>query len=372
MAMRLLRAFSAALFVLFFAALAHAADDKATFQARLDRVDASTRLDDPALKPWYLKLNIQLYDDTGKPSEKGTIEEWWAGPNLYKQIFTSPSYTATFLVNKDGKFRTTGAVEPPYLMEMLLRQVVHPMPRADETAGLTPQLIKTTNTSQQLMTASAGMPECIMLSRAMRKMAYPPVGLFPTFCMVPGKDILQVTYDNGIFMVARGSLGGFQQKIVPVDVKIGLSCVTTIGVKRIDAASSQMTVMKVAPLTEADFAVPASGMAPDNTPRVQMNFAKLKSEQSLLLNPVVPDSANQAQLSDPVQVQAVFGIDGKVRSMRLFSAPDPLLANSAMAAIMQWSIKPQQVDGKPVEVETNVEATFQRDPSQSEVGGRIH
>src|SRR5580698_10564719 len=103
--MRTLRALTLSLLALVLVSNAHA-DEKATLQARIDRVDAQTRLDDPALKPWYMKVNFQLYDAAGKPGEQGTFEEWWAGPSLYKRTVTSPSYTATLIVNKDGKFRT--------------------------------------------------------------------------------------------------------------------------------------------------------------------------------------------------------------------------------------------------------------------------
>src|ERR1700733_15845813 len=93
------------------------AEDKAASQARLQRADALTRVDDPALKPWYLKTNFSLFDDNGKLAEQGTLEEWWAGPSMYKRTITSPSYTGTIIVNKDGRFRTAGSAEAPYLLE---------------------------------------------------------------------------------------------------------------------------------------------------------------------------------------------------------------------------------------------------------------
>ena len=58
-------------------ALAARAEDAATLTDRLHRAENLNSLDDPAMKPWYLKLSFQLFDDKGKPTEQGTIEEWW-------------------------------------------------------------------------------------------------------------------------------------------------------------------------------------------------------------------------------------------------------------------------------------------------------
>jgi hypothetical protein len=45
---------------------------------RLQQVTAVTSLDDPAVKPWHLKLALQFFDHKGTPAGVGTIEEWRA------------------------------------------------------------------------------------------------------------------------------------------------------------------------------------------------------------------------------------------------------------------------------------------------------
>jgi hypothetical protein len=359
--MRALRVLSLAFFALLLASTAHA-DDKATAQARLDRVDAITRLDDPALKPWYMKVNFQLFDAAGKPGEQGTFEEWWAGPSLYKRTVTSPSYTATLIVNKDGKFRTSGAVETPYLLDMLEQQLVHPISPASEMTGLTPQAMKST----------PGGPDCIMYSRAVRGIPFPPPGVFPTFCMAPGKDILVVSYDNGIFQVQRGAMGGFQGRVVAVDVKIQLNIQGRISVDHLDALSSHMVAMKMAPLTDADFAVPSTGMEPVNDAPLQVGYGKLKPVQPNLINATIPEHVEPKVLGDNAQVQTVYGTDGQVRWMRVINAADPRLAASAINAVLHWTIKPYLVNGKPVEVETTVEVPFSKTASMGDVGAGAH
>src|SRR5580700_3890421 len=57
---------------------------------------------DPSLKPWHLKATYQLYDQSGKPSEQGTFEYWWASPKVYRTTWTRPSATRTDWATSDG------------------------------------------------------------------------------------------------------------------------------------------------------------------------------------------------------------------------------------------------------------------------------
>ena len=90
-----------------FAKFAQAKDDGALVQ-RVLRASHLSRINDVEMKPWHLKASFQLYDPNGKPSETGTIEEWWGGLALSKLRIESPSYTATIIENPDGDFRTQG------------------------------------------------------------------------------------------------------------------------------------------------------------------------------------------------------------------------------------------------------------------------
>src|SRR5690242_3131518 len=54
-------------------------------------------------KPWHLKADYQTYDANGKPEDKGTLEEWWAGPKKYKVSYLSNGFSQTEYRNgKDG------------------------------------------------------------------------------------------------------------------------------------------------------------------------------------------------------------------------------------------------------------------------------
>jgi len=321
------------------------AEDKATLQARLDRVNKLTALDDPSLKPWTMKIIFQIDDDGGKLKEQGSIEEWWAGPSEYKISVFSPSYTATTIVNKDGRFHTAGTAETPYLIEVLERQMVHPMPHSGEVSGLAPETVK-------LEGITGTVPECIMLGKDLRNVADPQLGLLPTYCLVPGKDLLQVSYDYGNLMVERKSMGMFQQKVMPVDVRIAINGV--------DAADSHLLALKAAPLTDADFAVPASGMEHVDTPRVRVPFHTLYTE--IVASPPrdAPFDVKPDALSAPVQVHILIGTDGIVHYARLESTPDPRMAPPALWMASHLIFTPHREDGKLVDVETTANIYFSK------------
>ena len=58
-----------------------ATPDPSALVARLQAAHQDSSLDDAALKPWHLKLKVQLFDEKGKATGDGTIEEWWSSPD---------------------------------------------------------------------------------------------------------------------------------------------------------------------------------------------------------------------------------------------------------------------------------------------------
>jgi hypothetical protein len=53
--------------------------DAATLKERLRDAEKTTSLSGDDVAPYHVKIAVQLYNEKGKPSEQGTVEEWWAG-----------------------------------------------------------------------------------------------------------------------------------------------------------------------------------------------------------------------------------------------------------------------------------------------------
>ncbi|HEV2289340.1 MAG TPA: energy transducer TonB [Candidatus Acidoferrales bacterium] len=87
-------------------------------------------------------------------------------------------------------------------------------------------------------------------------------------------------------------------------------------------------------------------------------------QEGLLANrvqPQYPEIARMARISGTVELRAIIGRDGRVRSVEVLSG-SPLLAPAAVSAVRQWRYRPTLLDGEAVEVETHVTVRFLLDP----------
>jgi TonB family protein len=312
------------------------ADNSAALIDRLHQAEASSSLDTGDLKPWHLKLNVQLFGDKSQPTEQGTIEEWWTSPSSYQIAYTFPSYTAVELRSLTGLSRTKDAGTPPSLFNLLLDQVVHPMPGAKDINGSIPDLRKETFGKVPL--------ECIMLDQKIQNVTFPPFGLFPTYCFDPGKPSLRLRYNLGSQMIIRNSVGIFQMRNVATDIRVIENKVDKAAahVGTLESNSS-ITPPQIDPTTLVTLGPPA-----------QLAGQIVNGRKVGGANPIYPDGAKSRHASGAVVIDAVIGTDGHIHSMRLSSVPDPELAISALTAVQTWTYTPYLLNGNPTEVETNI------------------
>jgi periplasmic protein TonB len=74
--------------------------------------------------------------------------------------------------------------------------------------------------------------------------------------------------------------------------------------------------------------------------------------------PEYPSLARVAGVQGRVVLQVRMKADGTVSVERILEGP-PVLADAASAAVQKWRAKPEQVNGKPVEVVSTVSFDFQ-------------
>ncbi len=73
--------------------------------------------------------------------------------------------------------------------------------------------------------------------------------------------------------------------------------------------------------------------------------------------PVYPPLAKQAGVTGVVRLNAIIGADGTVKNLTV-SSGHPILVPAAMEAAKQWVYQPTLLNGKPVEVITEIEINF--------------
>jgi TonB family protein len=336
--MRLGSACAAALFAL----VGHAcAQDTAALVERLHRADAINAIDDAQMKPWHLKLSFQLFDAKGAATEKGTIEEWWAEPSMHKTVFTSPSYTSTEIQTKDGFYRSKEASSAPYLLDLVLQQVVHPMASEEDIAASKPDLRKETFGKVAM--------DCIMLAQEIKTVAYAPLGLFPTYCFGHDQDSLRVSYDFGSQLVIRNRIGSFLGRNVAIDQTTNQGAVKAITAHVEALESMPLNTSALSPSTDLEKA-PVGAVSVSSGVIAGLIISKTP--------PSYPASARQKSITGSVIMAARIGRDGRIHALKVISSPDADLAIASLAAVRQWTYKPYLLNGMPVDVNTQITVNF--------------
>jgi protein TonB len=104
-----------------------------------------------------------------------------------------------------------------------------------------------------------------------------------------------------------------------------------------------------------------SSLIPPPRPSSPRIIQQSEGVQSGLLvyrvDPRYPQIAVNARISGTVELRAILGRDGRVRSVEVLSG-SVLLAPAAVAAVREWRYKPTLLDGEAVEVETHVTVHF--------------
>ena len=75
------------------------------------------------------------------------------------------------------------------------------------------------------------------------------------------------------------------------------------------------------------------------------------------VTPPYPPLARQVRAEGTVQLQAIIGLDGRIRDLRVTSG-HPTLIQAAVDAVRQWVYQPTTLNGSPVEVLTTIDVNF--------------
>jgi periplasmic protein TonB len=75
------------------------------------------------------------------------------------------------------------------------------------------------------------------------------------------------------------------------------------------------------------------------------------------VEPIFPTLARQTGREGRVELRALIGADGAVRSLQALEG-DPMFYPSALDAVRQWRYKPTFLNGHPVEVDTHITVIY--------------
>ncbi|MDP9052129.1 MAG: energy transducer TonB [Acidobacteriota bacterium] len=307
------------------------------------------------MKPWHLKMSVQLFDAKGKLADSGTVEEWWSSPQLDRRQYKSTAYSATE-IRRDGRvYRTPGADLPPYYLALLRWQVVHPVRKhlAYASGPKQPGGLPLVVPVLKKVTLGKISMDCISYRSASAK--DPAVlGRNTGYCLSSEGDSLRMSLDLGGEQIFRNAIGRFQDKEVAVD--------SVVYANDIKAASEHVDSLASALIPETEFEISAD--TPEVTPPIVAEGENPELE-SVLAKSILsrgdatyPEQAKFKHLAGSVVLRGIIGTSGKIRDIQVISSSDPLFVPSAMDALRDWKYKPIMLGGVPVEVETTIQTIY--------------
>jgi len=307
----------------------------------------SNGLTGPDVQPWHLKASFEILDVNGKTSDKGTIEEFWAGPKKYKLLFVSADFTQTEYGTEIGILRTGARGSAPPLLTRILHEFKEPISLDETLLGRStfelqrPELGK----MKLLCVAITGPPPSApdFLSNS------------PTYCLNAEIPLLRITIQPGVpNRTVHNNVMKFEGHYLPRDLEAfggGPPQVTAhpFFTAHLESIEVLMT------LDEADFTPSPDALPPPKRVEVSESVAK-----GLLIQhakPIYPPIAMAARVSGTVVLKVVIGTDGRISSLRILSGP-PMLQQAALSAVKKWTYQPYLLNGEQVEVSTTVNVPF--------------
>lgn len=305
----------------------------------------------PTVKPWHFKVSYQLYDENGKPADRGTYEYWRATPGTYRSSWTRPGLSQTDW-DVEGKHSRL-AVGPPltFFERKLQSDILTPLPKSED---LDPEKVRFDKEEQKF--GSVKLP-CVMVVPKMHLHAHAeqiPLGEFPTYCFAPDHPVLRAYYAFGATSVIYNRVVLVQGVYLPKEIRIqdGDRLVLSAAVETIEKLSP--SAPELLPAKEAQI-VPS-------TPRVEIASAVAQGQLLKKVRPRYPEQAKIDHDQGTVVLQALIGTDGRIHDLSVVESPSAALVGAAMWAVSQWEYKPYLLNGNPAEVHTTINVVFKLEP----------
>jgi TonB family protein len=285
-------------------------------------------------KPWHLKASFQLFDEQGTVTDEGTYEEFWAGLQKARRIFSGKNFSGTEFTTEKGEFRTSLQGEIPLILVNARQDLLHPLPNEMTVE-------RTTYTAKPFETGSLKLT-CITPSGA------PGAS---TFCLSTNEPILRI-YAN-----PYSSTQALYNRVLRFD---GITIAGDLKMIRNGKAVAALHVDAIEtldPTNDTAFTPPADAKLIPIPLRVNISAGVAAGMIEYKVTPEYPEAAKEARISGTVVLQAVIGRDGRISALKVVSGHQTL-QQAALDAVRQWRYRPYLLNGDPVEVMTTINVIF--------------
>ena len=303
-----------------------------TFDAawqRYSHILRTSTLEWSASEPFLLRVEYQLYDLDGRPSEKGTAEESWTGAQGKQIRIQSPT-----LVIGDAPPSDKYAVftRESYLVHQALNALARPFPSPTQHKDFAIDEFPQTQAGSELSCFSLVQPG---------KSRTPDS---PAYCTDADNRIVAMT--GHLFVVERGDFRKYRTHEVPNHLSLSYEGKPAI----------TMQVTELDPLPDAKVA--SNKLKTSSSPSVRVSADAVAGLALKHKDPKYPGIAKAAHIQGDVLIIAVITKQGTIAGMDVIASPDKILTQAARDAVQTWTYKPYLLNEAPAEVETTINVNF--------------
>ena len=164
--------------------------------------------------------------------------------------------------------------------------------------------------------------------------------------------VMTVSDADGNFTFKSLPAGEYEMKVV----KAGFAVYRASGLE-LSGESSQNITLEPDAAGEDRNALP--GLEPGAKPPLPLDSGVEATKILTKVTPTYPAAAKAARVQGAVTLDAIIGIDGKLRALRVRNAEiDPELARAAVESVSQWRYRPTLLNDEPIEIATTVVVNF--------------
>lgn len=294
---------------------------------------AVTDLRAPGSPPFELRGTI-VARQRGRKDVTGTYVLKWASPEKWREEIHFPDYTRVRVGGKDQ-----------YWQSRTTSYELQPVLELDEGLDFLKELHVWTNPE-----ATNGLKSVRLHRAKVEKIKSDCVALTwkvsqyePDYCFDPSNGTLESEKANDDEFSQYTPFGG---KLFPGRMRVKESSATPV----------TFIVNSISPLRSTNMGdfQPAAGASAWPSCDDPDALAQI-SRQTI---PIYPINEVASHIQGPVFVYGVIGVDGRLHNLKVLSAPDIGLANSAVAGLEQREYAPETCHGTPVPTETLLTLTY--------------
>lgn len=284
-------------------------------------------------RPWYVMADFQTFDPDGKPKDKGTFEEWWAGPEKYKISYTSSGFNQV-LYHVGGKSLVTGDTGWVPLPEHMVEEYLfRPLSSKSEIDKL--------DYSENYSKFGKVRLKCI---EEHVKPGQPPFG---SNCFADDTPIIRAEKSGGGFGVVFNNIVEADGHYIARQISVQDSGSPIVNLN--------VTALEFPPrIVDAMFAPPPSAVAAQvfwGDPSVTAGH-RIGGD-----DPPYPAVAKVQRIQGTVILSVLINKAGTIDDLQIIGGPEAL-RQSTFKAVKTWRYKPYLLNGEPVKVQAKINVIY--------------